>query len=123
MRFFNLFVFMAISLALSAAATAQSASPDSDVGPININTASEEELAAGLKNVGLEKAAAIVRHRSIHGQFNSVDDLAKVSGIGPVTIEMNRVRMTVDGVDEPNQPSPPHRMREEADVATHGSSE
>ena len=123
MKFFNLFVLITISLALSALAIAQSASPDSDVGPININTASEEELSAGLKNVGLEKAAAIVRHRSIHGRFKSIEDLAKVSGIGPVTIEMNRVRMTVSGAAEPNQPPTPERGREESDVATYGSPE
>ena len=122
MKFLNLFVFIAASLALPATAAAQSAAPDNDALPININTASEEELSAVLKNVGLEKAAAIVRHRSMHGDFKSVDDLAKVSGIGPVTIEMNRARMTVSEAATRQLP-PGKRLPEKADVATYGSPE
>lgn len=119
MKFFSLFGLIFASLLFSTAVWSQSASVDTDANPININTASEEELSAALKNVGIEKAAAIVRHRSAHGRFKSVDDLINVSGIGPVTVEMNRARMTVQGAGPKNQPTMPNRSEEKSDVAKH----
>lgn len=124
MKHFSVLIFMLASLMFSAAAWSQSASMDSDAEPININTASEEELAAMLKNVGMHKASAIVKYRNIHGPFKSVDELSKVSGIGPITIEMNRARMTVYGTERENQPSPSQRlpgqrMPDSADVANY----
>lgn len=51
---------------------------------VNINTASKDELD-GLKGIGPTKAQAIVDYRTKNGPFNSVDDLQKVPGIGPVS--------------------------------------
>ena len=59
-------------------------------GPVNINTADAETLSAELNGVGMSRALAIVEYREKHGPFTSADDLAKVTGIGQRTIELNR---------------------------------
>ena len=59
-------------------------------GPVNINTADAEMLAAELNGVGPALAAAIVRDREENGRYASPDALTRVSGIGPRVVEMNR---------------------------------
>ena len=59
-------------------------------GPVNINTADAETLAAALTGVGLTKAEAIVAYRTRHGAFKSAADLASVKGIGPRILDMNQ---------------------------------
>ncbi|MEQ1666343.1 MAG: ComEA family DNA-binding protein [Bdellovibrionales bacterium] len=61
---------------------------------VNINTASEAEFEA-LKGIGPAKAKAIVEYRNQHGHFKSIDDLEKVSGVGPGTISQIRDELTV----------------------------
>ncbi len=65
---------------------------------ININTAGAQELASGLKGVGINKAHAIVAYREQFGFFKSPDDLSGVKGIGVRTIDMNRdsIRLEVE---------------------------
>lgn len=62
---------------------------------VDINTADARALAEAIEGVGERKAAAIVADRERHGPFRSVDDLARVSGIGPRTVDQNRARLTV----------------------------
>ncbi|MEJ6655274.1 MAG: helix-hairpin-helix domain-containing protein [Pseudomonas sp.] len=62
---------------------------------VNINNASAAEIAESLKGIGLAKAEAIVAHRQENGQFESVEQLAVVKGIGPATIENNRARIAL----------------------------
>jgi len=57
---------------------------------VNINTASVSELAAGLKGIGENKAAAIVAYREANGGFKSLKDLTKVKGVGAATVDKNR---------------------------------
>jgi len=59
------------------------------IAPVNINTASFEELQL-LQGIGVAKAKAIMDYRTKNGKFTSVDDLANVSGIGGKLIEQNR---------------------------------
>ncbi|MBU5616987.1 ComEA family DNA-binding protein [Psychrobacter sp. TAE2020] len=59
---------------------------------VNINRASEGELTS-LKGIGSSKAQAIVLYREMFGDFKSIDELAKVRGIGAKTIEKNRSRL------------------------------
>jgi|HigsolmetaAR201D_1030396.scaffolds.fasta_scaffold03938_1 competence protein ComEA helix-hairpin-helix repeat region len=59
-------------------------------GPVNINSADAATIAASLNGIGLKKAEEIVAYRKANGPFKSVDDLAKVKGVGKKTIEANR---------------------------------
>jgi competence protein ComEA len=59
-------------------------------GPVNVNTADAETIAAELNGVGLAKARAIVEYRQKHGPYRSPDDLSLVKGIGERTVERNR---------------------------------
>ncbi|MFH7320907.1 ComEA family DNA-binding protein [Desulfurivibrio sp. D14AmB] len=61
---------------------------------LNINTAGQEQLQA-LPGIGPAKAAAIIEYRTANGPFNSVDDLAKVKGIGAKTLDGLRNDLSV----------------------------
>ena len=56
---------------------------------IRINSASEQELQT-LKGVGSSKAQAIIQYRNANGEFNSVDDLLKVRGVGQAILNDNQ---------------------------------
>ena len=57
--------------------------------PVNVNTASAEEIAQALNGVGEAKAQAIIADREANGPFKSPEDLARVKGIGLKTVEKN----------------------------------
>jgi len=63
---------------------------------VNINTADADTLDAELSGVGPHLAAAIVSYREEYGPFETVDDLSRVSGIGPVIVEKNRALLQVE---------------------------
>ena len=58
-------------------------------GPIDLNTATVEQLDT-LPRIGPSIAQRIVDWRTENGRFSSVDDLAEISGIGEKTIESLR---------------------------------
>ncbi|MGQ5485528.1 ComEA family DNA-binding protein [Photobacterium damselae] len=60
---------------------------------VNINKANAEELDKLLVGVGPDKAENIIQYRKQNGKFATADDLAKVKGIGPSTVEKNRDRI------------------------------
>jgi competence ComEA-like helix-hairpin-helix protein len=57
--------------------------------PIDVNTASPAALES-IPGIGPSRAAAIIDARAEGGRFASVDDLQRVSGIGPATVEQIR---------------------------------
>lgn len=61
---------------------------------IDINTASASELEK-LPGVGKVTAQKIIAYRKENGRFSSPDDLVKVKGIGPKTMEKVRSRIVV----------------------------
>ena len=63
-------------------------------GLININTADESVLSS-IDGIGAGKAAAIVRYRQENGNFQSVQDIMKVSGIKEGTYEKIKDKITV----------------------------
>ncbi len=67
----------------------------SDVQTININKASAEELME-LKRIGPKYAASIIQFRKDHGPFEVVEDITKIKGIGPKTLEANKGRIVVE---------------------------
>ncbi|MCC6206715.1 MAG: helix-hairpin-helix domain-containing protein [Gammaproteobacteria bacterium] len=81
-----------LGLILAAASLAATAA-----GKLNINEADAAALAE-LNGIGDARAEAIIAYRQAHGPFGSVEDLAKVKGIGPAFIDKNRDQLTVGDV-------------------------
>jgi len=54
--------------------------------PLDINKATKEELES-LPGIGPAKAIDIIDYREMIGAFSALEDLLKVSGIGPMTLE------------------------------------
>ena len=63
-------------------------------GPINLNTATADQLDA-LPGVGPATATAIIAYRRDHGPFGSVDALLEVPGIGPSKLAQIRSLIVV----------------------------
>ncbi|MBA0048780.1 helix-hairpin-helix domain-containing protein [Mycobacterium sp. NPDC050853] len=84
-------VGMASSIIAAGLASTGSPAPKETVqsGRVNLNTAIESELDA-LPGVGPVMAASIVRWRSEHGKFTSIDQLSEVDGIGPARLDKLR---------------------------------
>jgi competence protein ComEA len=71
------------------------ASAGASNGLIDLNTATIDALTT-LPGIGPVKAQAIVAYREQIGQFQSVDQITNVSGIGPATYEKIRGLITVN---------------------------
>jgi len=80
----------AAPVVVSGGSTASSAPS----GPVDLNAASADDLDT-LPGVGPATAAAILAYRERHGPFASVDDLAKVRGIGQAKLDALRGLVTV----------------------------
>lgn len=63
-------------------------------GPVNLNTATRDELMT-LSGIGEVKADAILTYRLENGAFQSVEELLEVSGIGEKTLENLRAQVFV----------------------------
>lgn len=68
---------------------------------IDLNTATAEQLQL-LPGIGPSRAAAIIENRTAMGPFRTVEDLARVRGIGPATVEGVRpfVTLSVPGATD-----------------------
>ena len=62
---------------------------------VNINTADKEVLMTSIKGVGETRADAIIAYREQNGDFNSVEELAEVRGIGSSIVEKNMDNLSV----------------------------
>ena len=62
--------------------------------PININTATAEQLNA-LDGVGPKTARKIIEYREANGGFKSVEELLEVPGIGPAKFEQIRNQVVI----------------------------
>jgi len=58
--------------------------------PVDINSASAEEIAEALNGIGLVKAQAIVDYREAYGAFSRADEIVFVRGIGDSTYQRNK---------------------------------
>ena len=61
---------------------------------ININTCTEDDLMS-IKGIGKAKAEAIIKYREDNGNYSSIEDIKKVSGIGDALFEKIKVYITV----------------------------
>ena len=77
-------------VAAPAPAAAAGARPGAaPAGPVDLNTATAEQLEA-LPGVGPATSKAILAYRASHGRFRSVTELLEVPGIGPTKLEALR---------------------------------
>lgn len=67
---------------------------DEEDGYVNINTCSKEELMT-INGIGEAKAKAIIDYREKNGNFNTIEDIRNVSGIGDALFEKIKVYITV----------------------------
>lgn len=77
-------IILALVLALGIGNAALAAEP------VDVNTATAEQLAEALNGVGESKAEAIVEYREANGPFTHIDELINVRGIGMATVDKNR---------------------------------
>lgn len=61
---------------------------------VNVNSADAEALAQ-LTGIGPAKASAIIEDRKDRGEYESLDQLTRVSGIGAKTVDSLRDEATV----------------------------
>ena len=61
---------------------------------VNINTASKEQLMT-IPGIGQSKAEAIIKYREENGNFNTIEDIKNVSGIGDSLFEEVKTHITV----------------------------
>jgi len=90
MKFF--LILLAASMLFTAAWAAQ---------PVNVNTASAEQISESLKGIGPSKAKLIVDYREANGAFIHVDELVNVKGIGIKTIDRNRGLILLEDEEVP----------------------
>lgn len=77
-------IILALVLALGIGNAALAAEP------VDVNTATVEQLSEALNGVGESKAEAIVEYREANGPFTHIDELINVRGIGMATVDKNR---------------------------------
>ncbi|MDX1569822.1 MAG: ComEA family DNA-binding protein [Xanthomonadales bacterium] len=87
MQFFKT-LFLSLALLAGAAFAGE---------PVNVNTASAQEMADALTGIGMTKAEAIIDYREANGPFQHVDELVNVKGIGLKTVDRNRDFILLDG--------------------------
>ena len=63
-------------------------------GKINLNTASEKELQE-LPGIGPAMSARIVEYREEHGDFQNIEDVKNVRGIGNAKFEKMKDKVTI----------------------------
>ena len=85
-----------MKLFLSLLATAILAAAACAAEPVNVNTASAEQIAESLKGIGLSKAQKIIEYREANGAFGHVDELVNVKGIGVRTVDQNRGMILIE---------------------------
>ncbi|MFB6272128.1 MAG: ComEA family DNA-binding protein [Salinibacter sp.] len=83
----------AVSAQTASATQAPSPSPSAD-NPVNVNTASRQALTA-LPGIGPALSKRIEAYRSSQGRFQRIEELKRVSGIGPKTLATLRPMVQV----------------------------
>src|SRR5580704_13566779 len=99
--FARILLLLAAFLALAVSLPAKKKPP---AAPINLNTASSEELQQ-VPGIGPVTAEKILQMRKSYGAFKSVDDLSAIRGIGPKRLEKMRKYLTVGKATSATKPA------------------
>jgi comEA protein len=95
-----------VLVALSVFLSPTSAKKKPPAAPVNLNTATSEELQL-VPGIGPVTAEKILQMRKSYGAFKSVDDLSAIRGIGPKRLEKMRKYLTVVK-SSPSKTTSPH---------------
>lgn len=85
--------------------------------PVNINTATSEELQQ-VPGIGPATAEKILQMRKSYGAFKSVDDLLAIRGIGKKRLDKMRKYLTVGKPVAAIKAPPPKTQSKESDAPT-----
>lgn len=77
---------------------------------VDLNRASAAELRT-LPGIGPKLAEAIVERRDKNGPFKQIEELRKVTGVGPAVLERLRPFVTVEATESQPQPAKPTPAR------------
>lgn len=69
-----------------------------DADLVDINTADQAELES-LPGIGTARAQAILDYRSVHGPFDSIEELLEVEGIGEKLLEKIQDYVIISAMD------------------------
>jgi competence protein ComEA len=87
-------VFLSLCVLLSLSAASNSTKKKPPAKPVNINTATSEELQQ-VPGIGPATAQKIQQMRKSYGPFKSVDDLLAIRGLGQKRLDKMRKYLTV----------------------------
>ena len=85
---------------------------------VDINRADAATMIANWKGIGEKKARAIISYRKKNGPFKSIDDLAKVKGIGEGLIKKNKRYMSVRGGASSTKDKPKSKSKSSSTKST-----
>lgn len=74
--------------------------------PVDLNTASAQEIAKSLNGIGLSKAKKIIEYRDQFGPIDTPEELLAIKGIGEKTLEKNRSKMMTRLIRPPQPINP-----------------
>jgi comEA protein len=111
-RFFLLVLFCCFIFAAGSEATKKP-----PLKPININTATSDELQQ-VPGIGPVTADKILQMRKSYGAFKSVDDLLAIRGIGKKRLEKMRKYLTVSKVTGAGKSSAATRLQPQSPAST-----
>src|SRR5215469_12466392 len=104
-RFLSLGVLLSLCLVLFLPALAAANKKKPPVKPVNINTATSEQLQL-VPGIGPATAQKILQMRKSYGPFKSVDDLLAIRGLGQKHLDKMRKYLTVGKASPPKTDAP-----------------
>jgi competence protein ComEA len=87
-------ILLSLSLILSFFTSSNFAKKKPPLKPVNINTATSEELQQ-VPGIGPATASKMLQMRKSYGPFKSVDDLLAIRGLGEKRLDKMRKYLTV----------------------------
>jgi len=108
-RFLSLGVLLSLCLVLFLPALAAANKKKPPVKPVNINTATSEELQQ-VPGIGPATAQKILQMRKSYGPFKSVDDLLAIRGLGQKRLDKMRKYLTVGKASAPKTETPATKL-------------